>query len=104
MTKSPDVTPELQIQINRAKWIQALRENGHRQCVCWGELEKACAVHIASELAGFTDNDHGNVYTWLGTQRLAEDLRPLGARIWRDNDAGWTFGQIADAAEQGRYW
>jgi len=97
MTKSPDITPALQIEINRANqiqknrdaWIKALRENGHRQCQ--GALiihSKVCALGLAFEMFG---NWHLSI-------------APLRTAISVDNDAGWTFAQIADAAEQGRYW
>lgn len=105
MTKSPDITPELQIEINRRLWIEALRENEYRQCKQgWTHGNHGvCALGVALELGRFPifyGQRFNNSHRWLG-------IKFVGARfsdIAKDNDRGWTFIQIADAAEQGRYW
>ena len=105
MTKSPDITPELQIEINRAEWIQALRENGHRQSKkgwMYG-FDEVCALGLALELGGFPKHSglrFTNAHRWLGS-KFSQDCLTL---ISGDNDKGWTFVQIADAAKNGRYW
>ena len=102
--KELEISPELQIEINRAEWIQALRVNGHRQC----ELEplllisvNQCALTLVTAIGGpsYYLCGYKEIYKWLGIDGIQK-----GKQIWRDNDGGWTFAQIADAATQGRYW
>ena len=110
--KNLEISPELQIEINRAKWIQALQENGHRQCIFWGgDSVHVCALELVEEVAEFDDelehpftDQHDRAFDWLGidNHNFAKRLRATG--IYDDNDAGWTFAQIADAVIGGRYW
>ena len=52
MSKQPEISPELQIEINRQLWIQALRDNGHRQCRGPGNKGgEVCALALALEIA-----------------------------------------------------
>lgn len=94
--KDFEISHELQIEINRRLWIQALRENGHRQNR--GTLSdddgNVCALGLASEVLG--------CWTMLGQLKH----NPVGALALpaQDNDDGWDFSRIAGAAEQGRYW
>lgn len=99
MTKSSDITPELQIEINRRLWIQALRENGHRQCKGVSSKGLVCAMNLAPEFIVRLPGK--SMQHSLGMHNDGSRDLLLAAR---DNDAGWTFARIADAAEQGRYW
>ncbi len=103
MSKTPEIPPQRQIEINRAEWIQALRENGHRQCIGWGRGGSHCAISLLIELAGI---DSSIPFAWVEQATVWLGAPPQMA-LWPvavDNDKGRTFGQIADAAEQGRYW
>ena len=94
-------SPELQIEINRAKWIQSLRENGDRKITkIWyrRETNGVCANGLAIEMSLGSP--------CIGTGRDAAKFLGIEfiMKIAHDNDAGWSFAQIADAAQQGRYW
>ena len=100
MSKQPKISTETQIQINRTLWIQALRENGDRQCKGISTKGFVCAMSLAPE---FVVRLPGvSMQRSLGMNCNGDKETLLLAA--RDNDAGWTFAQIADAAEQGRYW
>lgn len=111
--KNLEISPELQIEINRRLWIQALRENGDRQITrgIWYSCDSkdVCAAGLAMELAGSNmelavcvDINQCRHVRKLGLKFLGI---PTFAIISMDNDhRKLTFAQIADAAEQGQYW
>ena len=96
MMKNLEISPELQIQINRQLWIQALRTEGSRQCHGVKDKHFVCAINLAPEFIVML----GSVQSSLGMRRSKRTLL-LAAQ---DNDSGWTYAQIATAAEAGRYW
>ena len=104
--KAFEIPLSTQLDINRARWIDALRHNGHRQiCRTWSSpAGGVCAAGLAMELAA------GGPFV-AGVLAVAKGSAFLGMRslcdkgLTEDNDApGSTFDQIADHAEAGRYW
>lgn len=96
MSKSPEVSKELQIEINRSIWIQALRQNGHRQIrehISDGR-GNVCALGLAAEVLG----------CWTRLGHFKPNVEGALALPAQDNDNGWSFARIADAAEARRYW
>ena len=93
-----EIPSQLQIEINRQLWIQALRDNEHRQCTralrrVIGNM--VCAYGLAENILKVT------AYSGV-SEALGIGMGKPGP--YKDNDNGWTFTQIADAAERGRYW
>ncbi len=106
--KQKHTTEEDQITRNRRAWIAELRA-GHRQCryglhkivshwVFWTR-DAYCALGLAAHTAGFAlHNTHADpidrVMGWLGVGVATTE------EIYRMNDRGATFPQIADHFEK----
>ena len=104
----------MNIPENRQRWIQALKENGSEQCMGWNFNSfhsKVCALQLILTLTpliswkkpikgggALPTPPYREIEEWLG---IGENKLSF---IFDNNDKGWTFAEIADAAEAEAYW